>query len=244
MTYKINKNPKRESGERPRKRDAIRLEAKRDGALFDKLRHKLIKNIDGKFQYGGAEVKKTGYTTAELTEEIARLFLRAKDRETELNDDHMIYAKTGSQVWKDNHLLLNAWKSIYYDVRILPSRNKEKKTLPAKRPFLMRGKPKTIRIDRAGRKARKTCPELILEAIDIANSFIKSGNESEFNNYRFRLLTIRNMSRDETMESIRMLEVQETIAKIKVRGNRKVSCQAKCFNTVKYYKKYVVYQED
>lgn len=242
MTYRINKKPKRKSMDRPRSRDSIRLETKRDDELFHQFVG-LAKVIMGKYRYVTAEVKKTGHTTDELTEELTRLHDRAKAREDELNCDHLIHEGSNSQVWKDNDLLLKAWDSILSDIKIT-EKEKWKSDPKIKRPLILLGKPTTIRIDRAGRKARKTCQELILEAIDIANSFIKSGNNSEFNNYLFRLLTIRNMSRDETMEKIRMLEVQEAIYEIPTADNCEVASKGKCYIHVKEYKKYVVYQED
>ena len=92
-----------------------------------------------------------------------------------------------------------------------------------------------IRLDRAGRKARRTCNELILEAIEIAGSYISGSETSDWKDYVETLRTICRMSRDDEMREIRLLEVREAVHEIPVAENEldRQANRVQCYKATK-----------
>lgn len=228
--YVINESPKRSAGKRPRSIDAIRLELKRDADLLTKFKTLVIKNTDYFYEYVTAKVGKTDHTEEELTDELKRLYERSKDREQELMSEHSVNKQRSWQgIYSLNNRLQAVLFEIVEDFRMLDNKKPKPKIFetPKKRT-------REQQFDSAGRKARRTCPELILVAIDLCKSFCESNLDTHYSHFTNTVDAVRRMSRSETMAYIRLTEIHECLIELKFTSRQRTNMMNRnqCVNYV------------
>lgn len=257
--YKINLNPKRKSGPRPRSIDSIRLEAKRDGDKFEEFRCSFFIAVfpdSKKIDYHYELRANPPYTSDELLIEIDRFIRRGNNRIEELENDHKVtfeglrpahpICKVFNQPSEISYLvdkLFEALKSTLKNTGIygsLKDKVENETPLDPVAPKIHNlselGELAKANTDAIGRRRRKTSNELILDAIDRAGDSIRSLDDTDFHFYLKTLARIRAMSRCPKMLEIRLLEVAECVAEIEVEEQEleRQGCRFQCFKATKH----------